>query len=121
MFEAMMQDHDAVRRAEIPVERLRGPLLLVSGEDDLMWPSTTFGELIMARLRRTGAGVECTHLHYAEAGHAVGGPPGTPVPTAVPAHPLTGVAYALGGSDAGNTRARADSWRRVLRFLDDAR
>jgi dienelactone hydrolase len=117
MFEHMLEDAEAVRRAEIPVERARGPLLLVSGEDDLMWPSTIFGDLITRRLERTKATVAFTHLRYPDAGHALIGPPGMPAPTEVPAHPLTGERYALGGSGVGNARARADSWPRIVAFL----
>jgi dienelactone hydrolase len=120
MFEAALVDAAAIRAAEIPVERCRGPLLLVSGDDDQMWPSTTFAELIVERLRRTGATVECTHLHYPDAGHAFVGPVGPPVPTHVPAHPLTGVSYAFGGTEAGNAAAQADSWPRILDFLHAA-
>jgi hypothetical protein len=36
LFERALQDADAVRAAEIPVERAAGPILLVSGEADAM-------------------------------------------------------------------------------------
>ena len=49
LFERALQDADAVRAAEIPVERARGPILLVSGEADAMWPSTHLGELVERR------------------------------------------------------------------------
>ena len=35
-----LEDRAAIRDAAIPVERIRCPLLLVSGDDDAMWPST---------------------------------------------------------------------------------
>jgi dienelactone hydrolase len=120
MFEHLLGDHSAIRRAELPIERCRGPLLLVSGDDDQMWPSTTFATLVTERLARTGADVECTHLRYPDAGHAFVGPIGAPIPTHVPAHPLTGASYAFGGTESGNAAARADSWPRILAFLDRA-
>ncbi len=114
MFEKAMRDRDLTQRAEISVERARGPLLLLSGEADAMWPSTPFAELIVERVARTRASVRCTHLHYADAGHAFPGSPGTLVPTEVAAHPLTGDRYAFGSSSlspASRASARRDSWR----------
>ena len=40
----------AVERAAIPVERTNGPILLVSGQDDQMWPSAQMGQLVIERL-----------------------------------------------------------------------
>jgi dienelactone hydrolase len=120
MFEHLLLDRAAIRRAEIAIEHCPGPLLLVSGDADLMWPSTTFAELITKRLARTGATLECTHLRYPDAGHAFAGPTGTPVPSHVPAHPLTGASYAFGGTETGNAAAQADSWPRIIEFLDTA-
>jgi dienelactone hydrolase len=119
LFEQYLLDREAIRRAEIPIERCRGPILLVSGDDDRMWPSSTFADLIAARLARAGATIRCDHLRYPDAGHAFALPTGTPVPLEVPAHPLTGASYAFGGSTAGNERARADCWPKIVRFLDD--
>src|SRR5262249_127971 len=42
---------DRVRHATIPVERINGAVLLLSGEDDQMWPSTPMAEISMTRLR----------------------------------------------------------------------
>jgi BAAT / Acyl-CoA thioester hydrolase C terminal len=33
-----MRDLDAMDRATIPVERIKGPVLMVSGRDDQVWP-----------------------------------------------------------------------------------
>jgi hypothetical protein len=34
---SQLRDAQAVERATIPVERTRGPILIVSGTDDQMW------------------------------------------------------------------------------------
>src|SRR5689334_4976597 len=105
LFEQLLLDGEAIRGAEIPIERCRGPILLVSGDDDQMWPSSTFAGLIGERLARTGATVRCDDLRYPRAGHAFALPNGMPVPLEVPAHPLTGASYAFGGDAAGNEQA----------------
>ena len=84
MFEELLLDQPAIRNAEIPIERGRGPILMISGDDDQMWPSTTFAELVLQRLAHLGASVRCEHLHYADAGHTFVSPPGTDIPLHVP-------------------------------------
>ena len=60
---------------EIPVERLGGPALLLSGEDDAMWPSVTLAEYSVRRAQARGASFPLKHLSYPEAGHSFTIPP----------------------------------------------
>jgi dienelactone hydrolase len=119
MFEAALADPRVWRDAEIAVEAAKGPILLVSGEDDAMWPATTMAAMIERRAADRAFGHRVVHLHYPDAGHTAGGVPGHPAETEV-RHPLTGGYYALGGTHAGNAAAREDSWPRVVSFLTDA-
>ncbi len=68
-FEAMLQDTTAERMAAIAVERIKGPLLLLSATKDEITPSTPSCEAIMARLKTNGFGYEARHL-VIEGGHA---------------------------------------------------
>ena len=45
-----LRNTKAVEKAAIPVENIRGPVLLISGTKDQMWPSTQMCEQMMARL-----------------------------------------------------------------------
>jgi dienelactone hydrolase len=117
LFDQALEDEVMIRASEIPVECLRGPLLLLSGGADLMWPSTPMAELAERRAERHKRAHRVEHLRYPDAGHVGFGPPGTPLMTSVPHHPLTGGSYAFGGTRATNARSRADSWPRVLLFL----
>jgi len=114
LFLRSLEDRAAVEAAAIPVERIRGPVLLVSGEDDRLWPSPVLAEIAVARL--TAHGRAATHLRYPKAGHMIG-PVGLPATANTILHPLRGRALALGGTPAGNAAAAADSWPRVVRFL----
>jgi dienelactone hydrolase len=118
IFEAFLADDAMIRAAEIPVEQVRGPILMVSGEADEMWPATDLAQIAEHRAAERGFPYRFTHLRYQGAGHVCGGVPGTPVATEM-RHPLTGQVYSLGGTPAGNARARADSWPQVIRFLLD--
>lgn len=51
-FEAMMTDEEAVERAAIPVEKINGPILLLSATRDEFWPSTEMSKAIVERLHR---------------------------------------------------------------------
>ncbi len=100
--------------AEIPVEQIAGPILLVSGQADTLWPSTEMANRVEQRLRAHGFPHGVTHLAYADAGHAVFG---APVRADTPG--LERV-LSVGGTIDGLVAARADGWPRVLAFLKDA-
>jgi pimeloyl-ACP methyl ester carboxylesterase len=50
MFEKALQNGAAVERAAIPVEKMQGPILLVSFTKDQVWPSTLMAKQMMQRL-----------------------------------------------------------------------
>src|ERR1700684_180963 len=69
LFRAGLRNRDAVERAAIPVENIRGPLLLISGGDDHLWRAAEMSEAIVARLKRHGSSHASEHLHFPHAGH----------------------------------------------------
>jgi dienelactone hydrolase len=111
-----LEDTEAAARAEIPVERINGPVLLISGKDDAMWPSTRLAEIARRRLEEHHFAHPYRHLAYAGAGHMIGTPY---LPTTVLAsrHPLTGEMFAYGGTPKAYAAAREDSWREILKLL----
>lgn len=62
-----------------------------------------------------------THLAYDGAGHGIYAPYGPTTMSTSLMHPVDGKRYALGGSARGNADAVADSWPKVLAFLEQAR
>jgi dienelactone hydrolase len=110
---ACIDDEDMVAKAEIAFERAAGPVLMLSGEDDTMWPSTRLTRIAEARAEREGAGDRVTHVAYPGAGHFCTTPPGFPL---VSDHVIRS-----GGSRSRNQAARLDAWRRILEFVGAAR
>jgi len=106
----------ALGAATIPVERIAGPVLLISGEEDAMWPSTMMAEQVMARLRAHDHPYPIEHLRYPGAGHTISYPH-EPATVLAAIHPVRGLSMAFGGVPQGIAHARADSWPRVIRFL----
>ncbi len=102
------------RRGAIPLERVTGPVLMVCGEKDALWPSCPMARDAVAKLK--AAGRQVTLLAYPDAGHAAFGPPATP---GTPPPPPEVMAM-MGGTVEGTTAARADAWPRVLDVLDAA-
>jgi len=96
--------------AEIPVERINGPVLLISGRSDSLWPSTAMSEAVVARLRAHNFRFPVQHLAFDNAGHVAASPPSL-------GHSSQGPDSFLGGTEEGNAAARAESWRATLCFF----
>ena len=104
--------------AEIPVERIHGPVLVIAGRDDGVWPSSAMAGKIEARLRERGF----TYLHrslvYDDAGHSISRPYTTTMLLDSLRHPLSGRLIHMGGTPSGTAHAREDSWRQMLSFVN---
>jgi dienelactone hydrolase len=102
---------EAVKRATIPVEKIRGAVLLISGKDDQMWPSSLMADRVIEQLIAHAHPYPFAHHAYESADHHIGY---AYLPTAGSA---SGPMWVYGGTAAGNARAQADSWPKVLDFL----
>lgn len=99
--------------AVIPVERINGPVMLLSGEADGLWPAKTMADAIAARLRAGNFRHRVVNLSWPDAGHM------TPTPPAL--GPTTPASLAqMGGTVEGTDRARAAAWPAMICFLREA-
>lgn len=105
-----LQNQQYFTQAKIAVEKIRGPILTISGQEDQMWPSTLFGDMIEERLNKHYHPYFHQHISYTEAGHKIGYPY---LPTTV----NQARENAYGGTPAGNAHAAEHSWQAVLTFL----
>lgn len=90
--------------AIIPVERITGPVLLVCGDHDRLWPSCRYADAISSRL---GAHPH-TELREPDAGHGVG--------VLVPNWPSTPDSQ-NGGIQQDDALGRLDAWAKLLAAL----
>lgn len=110
LYERALKNGVAVAAASIAVEDIEAPVLLISGTDDQLWPSTRLSEMVIERLKAHDHPFAYEHLRYEGAGHLLTLPGYEPRPT-------WGRRLELGGSSKANEFANADSWPRVLAFL----
>ena len=119
MFNSIIQNRDTLRDKEIPIEKINGPVLLISGQDDQIWPSAVFSEIAVQRLNDNTFEYKVKRLNYPDAGHHIG-PPFRPTTILEGVHPVSGVLMKFGGTAAGNAQACSDSWQKILSFLKDS-
>jgi dienelactone hydrolase len=99
----------AVARARIPVERYKGALLLLAGQDDQMWNSSAMAHNIAERRAEQGLATEL--LIYSDAGHYLIGDGWSPT-----THYNAGLKQS-GGTPAGTAQAQIDARPKILAFL----
>jgi len=109
VFEGGLREVDRNPAAIIPVEKYTGKLLLVCGEAEKLWPSCPMTDRIVARAAKAGAAAPVV-LRYKDAGHGVMGAPFTD-------EKARANWSQMGGTEAGNAAARADSWPKIVAFL----
>lgn len=114
-----LADPQAVKRARIAVERIAGPVMLVSGGDDGAWPSDLFSLMVKSSLEAAGHPYPVDWVNYPEAGHSVLFPH-VPTTRIAYAHPVSGVVTTMGGSASANAEANERSWAAVLKWVEEA-
>jgi len=100
VYKLALKQTEAVEKATIKVENINGPILLLAGKEDTMWPSAQMCDMIIKRLD----GYNFPHWYklfsYENAGHSLN------------------EEYLMGGTFEGNKQARLDSGPRIYNFLD---
>lgn len=98
----------------LQVWRVHGPMLLIGGEQDALFNSGVMADQMGRALRAHGRRGDIV-LTYARAGHALGFlTPYLPIGDTIFQF---GIPQPLGGTLAGDARARADAWPKVVSFL----
>lgn len=99
------------------VENTKGPILLIGGADDQVWPSCALAEYAMARLDEHKKTHEDELLCIPDAGHLIG-IPGSPTTGSYRAyHSLMGRWLALGGTPKSIAKANREADTKIRAFL----
>lgn len=99
VYRLSLEQTEQVKEAEIKVENINGPILLLAGKADQMWPSHQMAEMIVNRLERNKFPHWYKLYSYDNAGHTLND------------------GYMVGGTLEGNKHARIDAQKRIDDFL----
>jgi dienelactone hydrolase len=102
-YKNALEDPSADPAAVIPVERINGAVMLVSGENDQVWPSGEMAGRIIDRLDDRNFAFAAINRAYPGMGHGF----------YAPYQPVS----QLGADAAGTAAAGREGWPRILRFL----
>jgi dienelactone hydrolase len=100
-------DPELIKQAAIPVDRIKAPILLISGTLDQTWPADEFCRGIAGQLDKARFPYEVRHISHQDAGHQSFLP-----------YLITANTPAInGGSDRANAAAGFLSWKETIAFL----
>lgn len=116
-FMKALRQQDEVRKATIPVEKIQGPILLISGQDDQAWPSDIFAEQVIERLKQHHHPHYYKHLTYEDAGHLMCAPYGHPFLPPMLRFSVGSLLCDGGGKPQKQAQATVHSWHQILAFL----
>lgn len=114
---SMKKFSSLMEAATIPVEKIRCPILILSGDDDKVWPSSIAGNSIIERLNAHGSTIKRKHVIYPKAGHNLFTLPYEP--SIDMPYQFAGAWHLAGGTSEGNTRAQIQAWQETLKFLKE--
>ncbi len=114
------RDPIEAQHAEIQVERINGPILLVSGKDDGVWPSSESAAKIVARLHQHDFHFPYESLVYDHTGHSIIRPYTPTTSLNGRRNPTSGRIVNRGGTPSGTAKAREDSWQKMIAFVGRA-
>lgn len=100
-----------VQGSLIPVEEIEAPILLISGTDDMLWPSYEFALQIVDRLDKQGFAYPVEHVALEGTGHSVR-------TTYEPPVFLAGT-IVLGGDYEASGKATQQNWQSRVDFLNE--
>jgi dienelactone hydrolase len=114
-----LSDSVAVSNASIKVENINGPILLLSGVEDEVWPSSIMSDMIENRIKMNNFHFDFENIKYENAGHLISSNPNNPSSNRQGKMDIGGKSYDFnfGGTETGDMVAQKDAAQRVFKFL----
>lgn len=114
-----LQDKEAVERARIRVENIKGPVILLSATDDGSWPSSLYSKMVYDRLKGLNFPYDVHWIDTQDAGHSIVFPY-VPTTQLVYTHPVSGKISTSGGRADTNAESDERTWTEIKKFLSEA-
>ena len=115
-----LQKTDFIEQAAIKVEKINGPVLLFSGRDDQVWPSSIMADMIEKRLEANSFKYSFQNIKYENAGHLISSNPDDNTSYRTGTINISGknYEYEFGGNDDGDFKAKQDAKMKLMEFLE---
>lgn len=114
-----LEKTDFVDKASIKVEKINGPILIFSGKEDKVWPSSLMADMIENRLGAFGFKHSFQNVKYELAGHSISSNPDDKSSYRIGRIKIDGkdYEYEFGGNDEGVYKAKQDARIKLMEFL----
>lgn len=111
---------DYVTQATIRVEKINGPILLFSGKDDMVWPSSLMADKIEQRIKESNFKYAFQNIKYENAGHLISSNPESNSDFRTGKINIDGKDYEFeyGGTSEGDYKAKQDAKVRLFDFIE---
>ena len=110
---------EKVELASIRVENINGPILLLSGKADKVWPSAYMADRIEERIKENNFPYPFQNIQYENAGHLIAANP--EVPSSIRVGNMTiedkDYEFEYGGTNEGDHAARQAAKSEVIEFM----
>ncbi|WP_341225324.1 acyl-CoA thioester hydrolase/BAAT C-terminal domain-containing protein [uncultured Arcticibacterium sp.] len=118
-WKAGLSKTDLVAQAGIKVENINGPILLFSGKNDNVWPSSLMADMIAQRLAANSFKHSFQNIKYDNAGHNISTNPAYNSIYRMGAIHIDGKSYEyeFGGTEEGDFQAKQDAKIKLMKFL----
>ena len=109
-----------VDKASIKVEKIQGPILLLSGKDDKVWPSSPMADMLEKRIKEVDFTYSFENIKYENAGHQISGNPesSTDVRNGEMIIKDKKFKFDYGGTTEGDNIAKRDAKLKVFKFIE---
>lgn len=116
-----LEKEDDVKGASIKAEQINGPILLLSGKDDQVWPSAYMADMLEQRTIDHGFTHKLENIQYEDAGHLISSNPESQDEARTGSMTIQNEQYIFkyGGTSLGDFKAKQDAKMRVLKFMEE--
>jgi len=120
-WEKGLKKIDYIEKASIKVEQIKGSILLISGNDDKVWPSSKMADMIEKRLKDNRFEFLFKNFKYDNAGHSISNNPDSKSSYQTNTITIDGkkYKYEFGGTVEGNFKAKQNARCELMKFLKE--
>ncbi len=112
-----LADSSKVKKALVKAENISGPILLISGKDDQVWPAAQMADILEKHLKSKDSKPKFQNIQYENAGHLISAKPGTFIPSGF--MDINGKKYKFdfGGTRKGNISSQKKALQNIMDYV----